>query len=217
MARELDTLPAWSRRALLGAAGSGFTLAASGLLLPEWLIAETEAVDLPVRRVQHRADKRRQRRRDHHSHDANGPRKGHPNNHNPKAFVSVMLSGSQAIPSNTTTTIRFDVILSQGGPGRFDLATSRFTAELSGVYSVNVSVIWSGSVVGRRETGLAGTDSLYIPGDIGMLSTVPTSASFSTFVRLELGDSLAVVGLQDSAAQAQVSAGTMSIILQTSD
>lgn len=53
-----------SRRALFGAAMTGFALATSGLLLPDWLVAEAEAADHPVRRIQHRADKRRQRK--HH-------------------------------------------------------------------------------------------------------------------------------------------------------
>lgn len=54
---------AWSRRALFGAAG-GFALAASGLLLPEWLDEEAEAADNhPVRGVQQRKAQRRRKQR----------------------------------------------------------------------------------------------------------------------------------------------------------
>jgi hypothetical protein len=55
------TEAASSRRALLEAAG-GFALAASGLLLPKWLVEESEAAADPVGNVQQRAGKRRQRR-----------------------------------------------------------------------------------------------------------------------------------------------------------
>jgi hypothetical protein len=69
--RETTEAPDTTRRRLLSTAASGFALAATGLflpasvlLLPEWLVEEAEADNHPVRRVQHRAAKRRQRR--HH-------------------------------------------------------------------------------------------------------------------------------------------------------
>lgn len=62
--RESEEQHAWSRRALIGAAG-GFALSTSGLLVPDWLTEEAEADDLPVRRVQQRKEQKR-RKRGHH-------------------------------------------------------------------------------------------------------------------------------------------------------
>lgn len=52
-----------SRRSLLGAAGGGFILAASGLLLPAGLVEEAVAGDHAVRNAQHRKQHRRQKHR----------------------------------------------------------------------------------------------------------------------------------------------------------
>lgn len=52
------------RRAVLGGAAGGLTLAASGLLLPEWLVKDAQAENHPAHHVQHRADHHRQRQ--HH-------------------------------------------------------------------------------------------------------------------------------------------------------
>lgn len=61
--RELEELPVLSRRTLFGATG-GFALAASGLLLPDWLVEEAEAADKhPVRGVQQRKEQRRKKQR----------------------------------------------------------------------------------------------------------------------------------------------------------
>lgn len=51
-----------SRRALLGGAASGVGLAASGLLLPDWLVAETEAATSKQKKRQRRQRRRRRRR-----------------------------------------------------------------------------------------------------------------------------------------------------------
>jgi hypothetical protein len=51
---------AGSRRSLLAGAG-GFAFAASGLLLPDWLVEEAEADNHPVRRIQQRKEKRRRK------------------------------------------------------------------------------------------------------------------------------------------------------------
>ena len=57
-----------TRRHLLGAAG-GFALAASGLLVPDWLVAEGEAADKhPVRGVQQRKEQRRRKQRNERGH-----------------------------------------------------------------------------------------------------------------------------------------------------
>jgi hypothetical protein len=56
------------RRALLGTAAGGLVLAASGLLLPEWLVAEAEAAEHPVRRIQHRSGQKRSKRRHRREH-----------------------------------------------------------------------------------------------------------------------------------------------------
>jgi hypothetical protein len=63
-----------TRRSLLGAAG-GFALAASGLLLPNWLAEEAEADGNPVRRIQQRKDQRRRQAR-HHRRRSKGHTKG---------------------------------------------------------------------------------------------------------------------------------------------
>jgi hypothetical protein len=52
-----------SRRLLLGGAAGGFALAASGLLLPDWLVEEAEADKHPARRVQGRTERRQDRKR----------------------------------------------------------------------------------------------------------------------------------------------------------
>ena len=52
---------ALSRRALIGAAG-GFALVTSGLLVPDWLIEEAEANNLPVRHMQQRKEQKRRKR-----------------------------------------------------------------------------------------------------------------------------------------------------------
>jgi hypothetical protein len=68
MGSEPEAPNAWSRRALLGAA-SGFGLATSGLLLPEWLVAEAEAADdHPARPIQDRAGQKRSKRRHRREH-----------------------------------------------------------------------------------------------------------------------------------------------------
>ena len=54
--------PGLHRRSLLTAAVSGFALAASGVLLPDWLVEEADAARHPVGTVRHRADRRRQQR-----------------------------------------------------------------------------------------------------------------------------------------------------------
>jgi hypothetical protein len=63
---EPETRFGGSRRSLLSGAASGFALAASGLLLPEWLAEEAAADNHPVRgvqdRKQHKRDKRRHKR-----------------------------------------------------------------------------------------------------------------------------------------------------------
>lgn len=57
-------VPSRNRRQLLGAAASGFAVAASGLLVPAWLAGDATAADHPASHVQHGASKRRQRK--HH-------------------------------------------------------------------------------------------------------------------------------------------------------
>ncbi len=54
--------PGLHRRGFLTAAVSGFALAASEMLLPDWLVEEADAAKHPVGTVQHRADRRRQHR-----------------------------------------------------------------------------------------------------------------------------------------------------------
>jgi hypothetical protein len=61
--REPEVRQAGSRRWLLGAAAGGFGLAASGLVLPDWLIEEAEADNHPVRRIQKRKAQRRKKHR----------------------------------------------------------------------------------------------------------------------------------------------------------
>lgn len=56
---EFDAL---SRRELVRGISGGFGVAASGLLLPEWLVEDAAARGHPTQEVQHRADKRRQRK-----------------------------------------------------------------------------------------------------------------------------------------------------------
>jgi hypothetical protein len=56
-------LEAINRRALLGAAAGGCALATTGLLVPEWLVTEAEAADHPMRRIQKRQAKQRDKRR----------------------------------------------------------------------------------------------------------------------------------------------------------
>jgi hypothetical protein len=53
---------AGSRRSLLGGAG-GVALAASGLLLPDWLAQDADAADRPLQRVQDRKTRQRAQRR----------------------------------------------------------------------------------------------------------------------------------------------------------
>lgn len=75
---EAEASNAGSRRTLLGAA-SGFALAASGLLMPEWLVEETEAAKHPAHRVQGRNERR-------HKHNRNRRnRKRHKDNHDKPA------------------------------------------------------------------------------------------------------------------------------------
>jgi hypothetical protein len=68
---------AGSRRRLLSGAAGGLALATSGLLLPDWLVEEAEADNHPVRRVQDRKEKKRQKFRNqlerrHHKSRRNG-------------------------------------------------------------------------------------------------------------------------------------------------
>jgi hypothetical protein len=60
--REAAARQAGSRRALLGAAAGGFALAASGLVLPDWLVAEA-AENHPARRILRRKAQKRKKRR----------------------------------------------------------------------------------------------------------------------------------------------------------
>ncbi len=61
---EPEASPVLGRRILIGGTARGFALAASGLVLPEWLVEEAAAADNhPVRRVQNRKDGQRGRRR----------------------------------------------------------------------------------------------------------------------------------------------------------
>jgi hypothetical protein len=83
---EWEGQPAWSRRAVFGAAG-GLALAASGLLIPEWFVEEAAADQHPVRGVQHRADKRRQRRRHQLMQRRQRRRKQGGSKGNPGAFI----------------------------------------------------------------------------------------------------------------------------------
>jgi hypothetical protein len=66
--REPEARQAGSRRWLLGAAAGSFALAASGLVLPIWLVEEAEAAEYPVRRIQRRKDQRRKKRRNELQH-----------------------------------------------------------------------------------------------------------------------------------------------------
>lgn len=68
-----------SRRRLFGATG-GFALAATGILLPDWLVAEAEADSHPVSRVQRRTVQRRKRR---HRHDRRHDRRRHDDSDKP--------------------------------------------------------------------------------------------------------------------------------------
>ena len=54
---------------MLGAAAGGFALAASGLLLPAWLVEEAAADNHPVRGVQDRKQQRRDKRRHELEHN----------------------------------------------------------------------------------------------------------------------------------------------------
>jgi hypothetical protein len=65
---EFQARHAWNRRSILSGAASGFALATSELLLPEWLVAETEAAEHPVRRIQGRADQQRKKQRHRRAH-----------------------------------------------------------------------------------------------------------------------------------------------------
>ena len=64
-----------TRRYLIRATAGGFALAASGLLLPEWLVEEAEATDNhPAQRILGRKDGQRVRRRhDRHHHQRRRP------------------------------------------------------------------------------------------------------------------------------------------------
>jgi hypothetical protein len=87
--RAGEAQTAWSRRAVLGAAGGGFALARSGLLLPAWLGAEAEAANDPVRHIQHRKDRRRIKQR-HKKHQGRHHRRTHGNhkaNRSPGALI----------------------------------------------------------------------------------------------------------------------------------
>lgn len=67
--REWATRTTWSRRAVLGRATGGVVLAASGLVLPEWLVEEVEAADNhPARRILERKEHQRQKRRHRLAH-----------------------------------------------------------------------------------------------------------------------------------------------------
>jgi hypothetical protein len=73
-----------NRRSLLGSAAGSFALAASGLLLPDWLIEDAAADNHPVRGIQGRKDQRRNKRRHEHDrrhrqhHKHKGASKQHP-------------------------------------------------------------------------------------------------------------------------------------------
>lgn len=74
--RESEERHAWSRRALIGAAG-GFALATSGLFVPDRLNEEAEAVgQLPVRRVQQRKEQKRRKRGHDRRRRAAGKKRG---------------------------------------------------------------------------------------------------------------------------------------------
>lgn len=196
-----------NRRHMVGAVAGGFALAASGLLLPEAVIAGTEAFDLPVRGEQHQGNKRR-RRRHRHSHHGNSPAI--------RTLAAVALSGSQVIPSNTQTTIRFDVILSLLN-GHFDSGTSRFITTISGTYEVELFLTWSGNGVGVCTTILEVNDS-HVSNQV-LLSPVPRPVRISQSYQLERGDSIQVLGLQvqEPAAAAQMSGGAMVITMFSFD
>jgi hypothetical protein len=70
LARDQPETRFWrSRRSLLSGAASGVALAASGLLLPEWLVEEAAADTHPVRGVQDRKDQKRQKQRHKREHN----------------------------------------------------------------------------------------------------------------------------------------------------
>jgi hypothetical protein len=205
--RELDTAPAWNRRALLGTAGSSLTLAASGLLLPESVIAATDASDLTVRHVPQEANNRRRRRRHRHAHHRHGQQI--------RALAAVALSGSQVIPSNTQTTLHFDVGLSLLH-FQVDSSASRLFPEIFGIYDFELFLTWSGSRDGVCATRLAVNDS-YISDDRTLFTSAPTIVRIVQTARLREGDSIQVLGQQDTDGEAQVSAGAMAITMLSTD
>lgn len=93
------TGPVGSRRSLLGA-GGGLVLAASGLLLPGWLVEETSAGDSPAHNVQNRKQKRRQKhRRDlkHRRKERRNTRRPAPGN-NWRAGITFSVTNDGASP-----------------------------------------------------------------------------------------------------------------------
>lgn len=206
LVRELDTPLARSRRALLGAVGSGLTLAASGLLLPDRLAAAPEEVGLPARDeplAQQARRRRHRRRRQRHKRDA-------------PAFVTAVLSGTQDIPSNAPATIGFGIVLKFRNFS-FEGNVTRFVVGLSGQYAIDLFLSLSSSSAGVWTTRLVVARPGF-PPDVydnnSVLTTEPTPTVFSGILSLEGGDTLEVVGLQNSATQALVSSGTIVITRQ---
>lgn len=202
---EQDPSPARSRRALLRAAGSALTLTASGILLPESVIAGTKAIEAPAPSELHaqRARRRRHRRRRRHTHET-------------PAYATVVLPEPQVILSNTLMTIRLNTVLTSRH-FVFNTGESRVVATKLGNYSIDLFLNWSGSSAGTWTARLVLTRQ-GLPSDVlvhtSTLTTAPTPTVLHTNLILKRDDTLQVISQQNSATPAHVSAGTMVITRQ---
>ena len=181
-------------------------------------IRHTDAAP-PIDRVHQRTQKRRQQRRRRLDHRRSrrrrdlGDRTDQNRGPNPSlrtVALVVVREGSQLIPNDTQTTIQFNHIVQLiGGPGDFDLATSRFTAGFSGVYTVSVSVAWDGGTPDDWQFVLHVNGPLAAPAPVAAGGTAAGTVQFA----MERGSSVEMVVFQDSGGPAEVVEPTfMSIV-----
>ena len=149
--RETNDAPGTTRRGLLSAVTGGFALATGGLLLPDWLVDETEADNHPVRRIQHRKERKRQKQRHHRHH-----RRNHRRNQNHKqpaaaprgvqmiahvnAGKGVVRTGLLARVGNSWEPVGAGKDLRQGDVATFQTAHASAILELAGFITEYVNI-----------------------------------------------------------------------------